>query len=412
MLRCVRTCGVVIVALLLAAGMAGAAKTKISFWSNYSETENLVFEQQVVPLFENRNPDIDVEVVRLDYDALRDKIVTASAAGSGPDLARIDIIWTPGWGATGILEPLDRYPGFSGLKQSLFPGPLSTNRLRGQHFGLPLDTNTQVYVYNASLFSEAGTVAPRTFAEFYDVQRRLTAQQDGQTVRWGYDMGGPWNWHLLPWIWNNGGSVTDEGITTANGYLNSAPTVGALDLIQQWSVSGILAPNIAGSGFDGWGSFTSGKVAARQDGPWFAKWLEDNHQDLDVGYALMPAAPGVTPSSVVGGENIVLLSTSKAKNEAWRFTQFILTEEAQAIMARAGQMPVVRSAIRIPEYQRSLYYGVYLEQLLTAQARTPHPKYSDIEAAMQEAFGLILTGGSSARTALEEATRRVDELLK
>src|SRR5690606_41961320 len=33
----------------------------------------------------------------------------------------------------------------------------------------------------------------------------------------------------------------------------------------------------------------------------------------------------------------------------------------------------------LPEFQESKYYPVYLEQIATAKARTPHPSYSQIE---------------------------------
>ena len=108
---------------VLAAGTVGAQVT-VSFWHGYNELETQVLVEQVIPAFEAKHPGIKVESIRLGYDELRDKVVTTAAAGSGPDVMRLDIIWTPGFAASGLLEPLDRYDGFQALLNEVYPGPL------------------------------------------------------------------------------------------------------------------------------------------------------------------------------------------------------------------------------------------------------------------------------------------------
>lgn len=404
---------VVLMGLLLAAftGTAGAQVT-ISFWHGYSELETQVLVERVLPVFEAKHPNIKVEAVRLGYDELRDKVVTTAAAGGGPDVMRLDIIWTPGFAASGLLEPLDQYEGFQELLAEVYPGPLSTNYYAGSYYGLPLTTNTQIYIYNEELFAQAGVAPPKTFDEFEQVSKVLTRQEGGETTRWGYDMGGPWAWFLLPWIWSNGGDVTDPEMTTASGYLDSPRTIAALERITEWAMSGILAPNIFQQGFDAWGSFVNGLVAARQDGPWFPRWLEENYPGFKVGFTLMPAGEGGQSISVVGGENIAIARGSAHKQEAWTFVRFMLSEEAQSIMATVGQIPVIRSAISIPEFRESKYYPVYLQQVATAKARTPHPNYNQIEQVIQAAFWQAISGEASPRAALEDAARQVNALLK
>jgi len=216
----------------------------------------------------------------------------------------------------------------------------------------------------------------------------------------------------FPWIWSNGGDVTDPDITTASGYLDGPGTVGALERINEWAMAGFLAPNIFQQGFDSWGSFVNGQLAARQDGPWFPRWIEENYPGMRVGYALIPAGAGGESISVVGGENIAIASGSAHKAEAWTFVKFMLSEEAQSMMAAIGQIPVIRSAIYIPEFQESKYYPVYLEQIATARARTPHPNYSQIEQVIQAAFWQAISGEASPRAALEDAARQVNALLR
>jgi len=46
---------------------------------------------------------------------------------------------------------------------------------------------------------------------------------------------------------------------------------------------------------------------------------------------------------VVGGENIVVLSTSTHPDEAYEFAKFMTSKEVQLAMLDAGQIPVLNS---------------------------------------------------------------------
>ena len=93
------------------------------------------------------------------------------------------------------------------------------------------------------------------------MSKLLTRQEGGEVNRWGYDIGGPWAWHLLPWIWSNGGDVTDAAITTASGYLDGSATWRPR-ADRRVGDGRLFAPNIFQQGFDSWGSFVNGQLAA------------------------------------------------------------------------------------------------------------------------------------------------------
>ena len=57
------------------------------------------------------------------------------------------------------------------------------------------------------------------------------------------------------------------------------------------------------------------------------------------------------------------------------------------------------------------YYSVFMEQLKTAKARTPHPKWPKIDEAIGKAVTLALGGDKSPQAALDEAAKTVDDLL-
>ncbi|MBE3575462.1 MAG: extracellular solute-binding protein [Firmicutes bacterium] len=405
--------------LLLAffmAPAAAAAKVTLTFWHTYNtqSPEEKVLLEEVIPAFEKEHPDIRIQAQGIPYPDFHQKLITSVAGGIVPDVVRMDIIWTPEFARMGALVQVDRLPGFEAIAKGAFPGPLATCAWQGHYYGVPLDTNTQVILYNKKLFREAGIQEPpKTFAEFAEVARKLTKKDaSGKTVQWGFALPGPWAWYFLPWVWSNGGAITDAKITRATGYLNGPRTVEALDFLINLYKEGVLAPTIAQSGLDSWTGLGQGKYAMTQDGPWAFPSLKAQYPNLEIGSFLFPAGAGGKSRSVVGGENLVIFKGSKHPKEAWEFARFMLSMKAQMEMATTGQMPVLKAAIQEPYMQNHPYYGIYLEQLKTALPRTPHPAWAKMEDTMQQAFQAAVAGKVSVKAAMDSAAEEIDGLLR
>src|SRR5690606_20717315 len=219
----------------------------ITFWHTYStgSGEEQTMLNEVIPRFQEEHPGITVEAVGFPYDEFRQKLLTAFAGGVVPDLVRMDIIWVPEFAEMGALERLDGYEGFEALRDGVFPGPLATNYWDGGYFGLPLDTNTQVMLYNANEITDP----PATIDELIALAQE---KSDPAADVWTFAVPGPWAWYFLPWIWSNGGAITDEAITQASGYLNGEATVAAVEQLVELYESGLIAPTINNSGIGSW----------------------------------------------------------------------------------------------------------------------------------------------------------------
>ena len=61
-------------------------------------------------------------------------------------------------------------------------------------------------------------------------QKLSGTNANGQQV-WGLDEPALAGWNVLPYIWSNGGEITDENYTKATGYLNSEATVNAVKML-------------------------------------------------------------------------------------------------------------------------------------------------------------------------------------
>jgi multiple sugar transport system substrate-binding protein len=363
----------------------------------------------VIAAFEAANLGITVEPTRFAYSDFKTALLTAISSGEVPDVARLDIAWVSEFADQGALVQLDgNMPGFEEIIKDTFPGPLSTNLWKDHYYGLPLDTNTQVLLWNKSLFEEAGlTAPPATMEEFADVACQLS---DAANNKYGYAQGGTYFWAPAPIFYAMGGKVTDEQITTATGYVNSPESVAAFTMLKDLYDNGCISPNLLGGGIATDAGHAEGNYAMIIDGPWMVDIYKNNYPEFEVNFAPIPTGPGGTTSSVVGGEDVVILEGSQNQEAAMKWAAYLLSSEAQKMMAEVGQMPTLVSLIGDPAMPS--YFGVFQEQLKTAQARVPHPKWGDMDNAINNAYQRILKGEQTPQEALDQAAEEINALLQ
>ncbi len=383
----------------------------LTFWHTYNEVspENEMLTKTLIPMFESKHPNIKVKSLAVPYGEFRQKLLTSMAGGVAPDLIRSDIIWVPELAELGALAPLDEImPDFEAYKTKVFAGPLSTNFWKGHYYGLPLDTNTRVWFWNKAMYEAAGiTDPPQTMDE---VASQCTAIKALGEDKYVFADGGTYAWAVLPWIWSFGGSITDPEITKATGYLNGSRTVAAYEFLLKFFKDGCLAPSVLGSGVDAGTGYAQDQYANFLDGPWMYPIFEKQFPDKQLHAALMPAGAGGS-ISVVGGEDIVLMQQSQNKEAALEFIRFTLSPEYQLKMAKVGQLMVLSELLNSDYIKNHPYYGIFLEQLKTAKARTPHPAWTKMDEIITNAGQAILREEKPVQQALDEAATKIDALL-
>lgn len=397
-----------------AAGTPGATATTpagvttITYWHTYSADSPEVgtLENEVIPAFEKANPGIKVKAVTIPYNDMHQKLITGVAGGELPDVVRADIIWVPELANLGVLEPLDTaMPDFGTFKDAVYPGPLATNAWQGHYFGLPLDTNTLVQLYNPKVLKSVGAAAPASMDDLKAFADKLV--KDGKYAYADNDLSG---WNTLPFIWSFGGDITDPDVTKASGYVNSDATVNAITFLYQLYKQGAIPKFITQSGAtqtnDG---FAKGQYATILGGPWMYPILAGSHPDFAFQAAKVPA--GTAGSiSVVGGENIVMTSASTHKDAALAFVRYLMSEDAQTTFAKVGQFSVLKS---LGDKMTSIqpYYQTYVEQMASARPRPATPAWTEIDAKMKSALQEAFLGNGDIKGALDKLAPELDALL-
>lgn len=386
----------------------GNSNVTLTFWHTYNITspENQTLVGKVIPAFNKKYPNIKVNSQDIPYGSMLQKLTASIAGGKGPDAIRSDIIWLPQLAKIGALVQVDDIA--LQRKDEFYPGPLATCTYKDHYYGLPLDTNTKVVIYNKDLAAKAGiTDAPTSSDAFAAACVKVSGM--GKNM-YGYSEGGTYDWAILPWVWSFGGAITDDQFTKATGYINSNNSIASLQyLIDLYGKKGI-SPSILGSSNLGPSDAVGkGQSLYLIDGPWAIPSFQKTYPDLKIGLSLMPAGPNGHTASVVGGEDIAIMKATKYVDAAKNFMQYMTNAEAQLLMGPTGQMPVLKSVANdasLPDY-----FKIYNQQLETAKPRTVSPNYPKISTILGTAFDTAFRKKQTVKAALDSAAQQIDPLL-
>lgn len=403
---------------VLALGAAGcgssapaSAKSKtvtLNFWSAYNETdgESSTMAHVVIPQFEKENPGIKVNSIVYPYADLLAKFLAASAAGDPPDLMRSDIAWVPQLASQGVVLKVSSLPWFAGIAKDALPGPLQTTVYNGANYGLPLDTNTQALFWNKADFAAAGIAGPpTTMTQLFADAAKLT---DPAKHQFGLGVDGTDIWNDAPYIWSQGGSLTNASYTTAAGYLNSPATVAAVQQLVNVKKAGDIGSDILGgtAAVSGEEGFPKGEYAMYIDGPWAVSTYAALKPVPDYGIALFPTGSAGS-FSTVGGEDLVISQGGHNLPAAEKFAQFLDSPFSQLAMAKVGQMSALATTAAA-EVAATPYYAIFTQQLKTAMDRPVTENYTKLDADYTAALQEILAGKVSVQAGLTSAATQYD----
>lgn len=382
----------------------------IDFWHHYSaqSAENETLMNVLIPKFEEENPGYKVNAVSHEWAELHDKIIVNAGSDSLPDVARLDIAWVPEFQKMDILVPLDKeMSDFSEVSGNLLDSAMSTGFVKGNYYAMALNTNTKILFYNEQALADAGIAVPQTMDELYAAAAKLSGTNAAGQQVWGLNEPALSGWNILPYIWSNGGAITNEDYTKASGYLNSAATVDTVkkfaDMYKKGQFIGFNSGDIPMT--DGFGT---GRYMMLLEGPWKTAEMNGAYPDFKYGTGNMPAGSGGS-HSVLGGEDIAMFKGGNSEG-AWLFMKFMTSEFAQEEMAKCGQIPVNKTALE-SDTVKNAAFAPFLEAITTAVARPPVASWSEIDNLLSVAVTDIIVNGADAQTKLDALAAQVDTLL-
>ncbi|HSR11237.1 MAG TPA: extracellular solute-binding protein, partial [Thermodesulfobacteriota bacterium] len=311
-------------ALLLPAcarGESGGKPRVLTFWAMGREGETV---RALIPDFERENPGIRVDLQTLPWTGAHQKILTAYAGGSTPDLCQLGNTWISELDALNALAPLDGNVAASAVVKpgDYFPGIWDTNRVGGRLWGVPWYVDTRLLFYRRDITEKAGLSRPPRDWEDWARQMGRIKNMVGPA---GYSVLLPLN-EFEPLLAL--GLQQDEPLLRDGdryGNFESPGFKAALRFYADAFRNG-WAPLAGGSGISNvWTEFARGFYSFYISGPWnIAEFKTRMPAALRDGWATAPLpGPKGPGASLAGGSSLVIFKQSPKMREAWLLIEYL-----------------------------------------------------------------------------------------
>jgi multiple sugar transport system substrate-binding protein len=389
--------------------------TTIKFWGFGNEGEMV---QPLIREFERRNPTIKVQVQQIPWTAAHEKLLTAYAGESTPDVCQLGNTWLPEFTVLNALEPLDTYVRNSPVmdRNDIFPGVLKTNILDSVLYGIPWYVDTRVVYYRKDILKKAGyNEFPATWSEVLKASDKIRQQAKAEQ-RICYPFFLPTN-EWVPVIalgMQSGGNFLKE--QNSRGNFSGTEFSKASELLsrfyqQEYSPSGMqLITNL-------YNSFSDGLIAMYITGPWnigeFSRRIPASLQDQWM-TAPLPSMDSLRPgTSLPLGTSLVMFKTSVNKEASWKLIEFLTSVEQSIEFYRiTGNLPPRQSAWSDTSLSKNRYISAFYRQLQRVDPLPQIPEWEQIVIRLQIYVEYIATGTMTPAAAMKQFDGEVDVMLE
>ncbi len=289
-----------------------------------------------IAAFEKENPNIKVNytpgLAGSEYNA---KLLSSAAAGSLPDVMFVSAesyraIVSKGalWDITDQFD--ENYP-----LDDFIDSSRQIMEVDGHVYGISSCTVSPIVYYNKDVFDQKGIDYPSadpencwTIDEFRDVAKKLTSD-DIYGVYGLETVADTLNAQLL----SNGGTRYNEDYTKST--MNSPENKEVFEIIKAIRTEDGSAPDAStldAVGMSAKQMLQTGKVAMLVDGSWSLQELAAS--DMNIGMAPLPSYGKVLTTGQAHLHCIA--ETSKHKDEAWQFLQFLSGMDYQGELVKSG----------------------------------------------------------------------------
>ncbi|MBD5785425.1 extracellular solute-binding protein [Cellulosimicrobium terreum] len=152
---------------------SGPVEIRFSWWGSDTRHETT---QQVIDLFEEKNPDITVVPDFTDWGGYWDKLSVSVAGGDTPDVITQEERYLSDYASRGVLADLEEAGVDTG---AIDPSILESGTTDGGLYGVATGVNAYAIVADPAIFEQAGVEMPDdttwTWEDFVDIANEISA---------------------------------------------------------------------------------------------------------------------------------------------------------------------------------------------------------------------------------------------
>ncbi|MDQ6686319.1 MAG: ABC transporter substrate-binding protein [Actinomycetota bacterium] len=381
----------------------------LTYWNGFTGGDRATYDK-LIQKFNATHTHVQINADVQPWDSIAQKLPTAIAASSGPDLATPD--YNVGtilqYANNGLIAPLDSLIG-SGKNQipsGALPKTITDGfTTQGHLYAAPANFSTSALYYNKALFKAAGIAnPPTTMQQMRDDAVKLTKSNGSQ-----YGIALADNNTLAAWpvlIWADGGDIVDSKNCSA---LASAETVSAVNSWAKLIHDDRISP-VGLKGQDADNLFSAGKAAMEINGP--SATGEYTAAKVDYGVVPMPTGSSGTPVTLAQTIPIVVNAKSPHRAQAMEFLAWLNSPAQQADLATgSGYPPSLTTMANDPAIKNNPVVQTFAK--LSADSRLYLPTQKDFNQIDTQIFQPAIekiTRGSDAASTLKNAGTQINQL--
>ncbi|OGO80173.1 MAG: hypothetical protein A2Y21_03675 [Clostridiales bacterium GWC2_40_7] len=384
-------------------------KGKIVAWVHHNDAEAALYKEYA-DSFKKINPNVEIDFQTIPYDSYWDKLNVALESKNGPDIFRIPANVLGEYHSRKQILPIpdDLYTGES-FEAAYSPNIVELLRMPdGKFYGMPSSVMPDVLIINNKMFSDIGlnpqTDAPKTWSEFRDIAKRLTVRDDKGNLKiaGASIMTSPYQYYWTFPIQNCPIGVADAA-TRKPAFANDDGYNAWKFLTDLILVDKVDSPEFKGVIQNGTAAMVITEYVVFAD-------LKNTAPDIEFSIHLPPYPDGKKPSASYTSWAFTVSAESKSVDVAWRFIDFMDSEENQKVAAlKAVDLPSRMNVLEDPELSKDANLNVALEALKIAKPYNAFG-WDDVWYIEQAAFESIVLNGTSVKAAVDEASQKLDAL--
>ena len=369
--------------------------------------------RSMVDLFMKKYPWITVKYEAFPYSEYFQKVDTAFAGGTGPDVLWVDNQQIPHYGYYGTVLPLDNYLP-ANFTDDYFPMAKQDMYYKGHIYGIPMHQSTEALLYNKDIVEAAGVKPPQSYKEGWTFEQFRSALEkvvkkdaNGKVAIWAIssNYGLTSCYSAQPFMYAMGATFMDPQMTTYLGYLNGDKSVAAYQWLGKLVWDGLepidKIPDI----------FQTGRVAFYLANPFVVKDIQNRFPDFKLGVAPLPCAERCAVQS--GGYHIGISAQSKHPDEAWLLVDFMTNPQGHRMwLEGTGYLPARKSVYDAMPMLKEFPMAVFMEGLANYAIRRPINEAWPVFDQEFTAATKNLWTGADAKAELDRVANKVEAELK
>jgi multiple sugar transport system substrate-binding protein len=380
--------------------------------TDWEQSTQQLFDDQLVPAFEAANPDTAVNIQYLDWRVFTEKLIAANAGGVLPDIFQAGAEYVAPLATRGMALEIDNYIASWGQKDDFYDSAWSTVTYQGKTYGVPILSAPQTLMYRRDMLSGAGVSnAPVTWGDLEQVAMKATTRNGDKLVISGFNARPIWQQYMW-FLFQNGGDVfTSDG----QGSVNSPEAVEALDyfsrLFNQDKVASkftIAAPtaNV--------GAMAANLVAMQLGNQLTVRDFRQNNPSQQSN--LVVADPTSKKQQVTTNwtDWLAISKQSKHADAAWKFVQFVADKDNLLKYNETMYFIPPRKSLRTAGYM----VDPQLQQFVTIMEKygrsiSTNPAALEVyQTVIQNAVDDAVYQKKSPKQALDDAAKNIQRAMR